>query len=229
MVASARGWHRWAWMASAALMLYALKLTNALTPGLAAGLGLAAGALAWFEGSRRPGWRALRIGSFGLAVAAAGAVAAVEWSGVTRLLGRDPTLTRRTELWDLLIPEIAQRPWFGHGFMAFWRHPTAAATVRANYPIEPFHAHNGWVELALHLGLVGAVLLTVALVVALVRAVARIDRPGVAPAVAVLVFEGAYNLAEVSLMLPEPPGAFHWALTVGAMAWIGGAERREAG
>ena len=36
-------------------------------------------------------------------------------------LGRSATLTGRTRIWQMSLDNIAQRPWLGYGFGAFWR------------------------------------------------------------------------------------------------------------
>jgi O-antigen ligase len=73
-------------------------------------------------------------------------------------MGRDLTLTGRTEIWAGAIARIQQRPWLGYGRAAFW-HPRSAIPaaigeeIGANY--IPPHAHNGFVNLACDLGLMG--------------------------------------------------------------------------
>ena len=39
---------------------------------------------------------------------------------VTGVLGRDPTLTGRTEIWRFAIKSIASRPFLGYGYDVFW-------------------------------------------------------------------------------------------------------------
>lgn len=75
---------------------------------------------------------------------------------VTGLVGKDPMLTGRVQLWILSTVMAAQRPWFGYGFDAFWLPGTIY--VRRMWQIlrwMPPHAHNGLLELWLELGLVG--------------------------------------------------------------------------
>jgi exopolysaccharide production protein ExoQ len=74
------------------------------------------------------------------------------------LIGKDPTLTGRTEIWGYVIPYIYQRPLLGWGYGAFWSTRNLAAWEIANaihwYAPE---AHNGLLEILLSGGLVGAV------------------------------------------------------------------------
>ena len=72
-------------------------------------------------------------------------------------LGRDATLTGRTELWAAVLDRIGQRPWLGYGYKAFWlsQDREAASYVWNVTQWRPAHSHNGFLELGLDLGLVG--------------------------------------------------------------------------
>jgi len=71
-------------------------------------------------------------------------------------LGRDPSLTGRTDIWAALVDMIGQRPWFGYGYGAFWATDSEPAYwVREILEWDAPTAHNGWLEVALALGLVG--------------------------------------------------------------------------
>jgi O-antigen ligase len=72
------------------------------------------------------------------------------------VLGRDPTLTGRTELWPALFPYILDRFWLGWGYAAFWQAGNEAA-LRIWSLVEwpPPHSHNGLIEVALDFGIVG--------------------------------------------------------------------------
>lgn len=68
------------------------------------------------------------------------------------LLGRDPTLTDRTIIWELLTPEMEARHTFGYGFGAFWTSSAADDFIERWKYIG--NAHNGYVEMRLHGGMV---------------------------------------------------------------------------
>jgi exopolysaccharide production protein ExoQ len=72
--------------------------------------------------------------------------------------GRDATLTGRTQLWDASLQMIAARPWLGYGYTASFTldSPIIRALIWQDAP----HAHNGWLDVALDLGLVGVTLFT---------------------------------------------------------------------
>lgn len=74
-------------------------------------------------------------------------------------LGKDTTLTGRIPLWLTLIPFIQERTWTGYGFGGFWlgwQGPSAYVWSLVGW--DPPHAHNGYLDLWLDLGLVGFLL-----------------------------------------------------------------------
>ena len=76
-----------------------------------------------------------------------------------RIMGRDPTLSGRTAIWKQVVHFLAQRPFFGYGYDAFWRGmtgPSAQIDSAVHFIVE--HAHNGFLEIGLELGGVGLVL-----------------------------------------------------------------------
>jgi O-antigen ligase len=69
------------------------------------------------------------------------------------LLGRDATLTGRTEIWTEALRAIAERPATGYGFGAFWEAKEGPAFfLRAVIGWDAPNAHSGWLDLALALG-----------------------------------------------------------------------------
>jgi exopolysaccharide production protein ExoQ len=73
-------------------------------------------------------------------------------------LGKDPTLTGRTEIWKSVIPSIMKHPILGYGYKAFWRGyqgESANASLATHWAVNS--AHNGFLEVWLTLGAVGVV------------------------------------------------------------------------
>jgi O-antigen ligase len=66
-------------------------------------------------------------------------------------LGRDETLTGRTETWAELVPVVKRQPLFGCGFASFW------TTARRGF-YEMSYGHNGYLDIMLELGAVGLAL-----------------------------------------------------------------------
>ena len=82
--------------------------------------------------------------------------------GVLKTMGRDPTLTARTEIWTVVL-SIANNSLVGTGFESFWLGPRLEK-IWSVYSWGPAEAHNGYLEIFLNLGWVGLALL--ALVIA---------------------------------------------------------------
>jgi O-antigen ligase len=72
-------------------------------------------------------------------------------TGFTSMLGRDSTLTGRTEVWAAVLPAMKRQPMFGYGFGSFW-----TDARRELYDIPT--AHNGYLDILLELGAVGLAL-----------------------------------------------------------------------
>lgn len=87
---------------------------------------------------------------------------------ILQALGRDPTLTGRTEIWRVLIDSVMKRPFLGYGYYAFWqglKGESGVAIHRLNWTFG--YAHNGYLEISLQLGLVGLAVFLVSLLQAI--------------------------------------------------------------
>jgi len=119
---------------------------------------------------------------FGVGAAAFGAAAAqVLAPGIfLTMLGKDATLTGRTDIWAAILRQAGAHPWLGFGYAAFWEKTSVpAAFVRAETGWKVPSAHNGWLDMLVQLGGVGvalcALLLVTGYILALVRAPSRRD------------------------------------------------------
>lgn len=77
------------------------------------------------------------------------------------LLGKDPTLTGRTFIWDGIDRVMAARPLLGYGYGVVWTDESAYAPLAKITHVAGFrayHAHSCWYEVWLGLGIVGLVL-----------------------------------------------------------------------
>lgn len=150
--------------------------------------------------ARRP--LALPLVSY-LAVAAATVVVVTQnWTAILTALGRDATLTGRTHIWQVVISVIHRRPVFGFGWKALWidESPTTTEIWALHYGVPFYHAHNGYLDLAAQLGLVGAALAVGFLLHLLVRSArgfARTPSPVTGWPVLLLVVVLLYNATEV--------------------------------
>jgi exopolysaccharide production protein ExoQ len=71
---------------------------------------------------------------------------------VASTLGRDETLTGRSDIWAVLVPYAIQKPFWGHGFGGFWTEAMRSSTSS--------HAHNGYLDIILNIGFFGLILFT---------------------------------------------------------------------
>jgi exopolysaccharide production protein ExoQ len=71
-------------------------------------------------------------------------------------LNKNATLTGRIPLWQNLSQQVSQRPLLGYGYASFWLGTEGpSALIWKNLDWEVRHAHNGYLDLWLQLGLPG--------------------------------------------------------------------------
>jgi exopolysaccharide production protein ExoQ len=155
---------------------------------------------------------AVLLGVIGLTVALANE------SVVFDALGRDATLTGRTTLWAVVLASIGEQPWLGHGYNAFWQGWSgSSALVLSEVGWDTPHAHNGFLDLALDLGLLGMALLVTALTVASRAALRSARTSALASGVWPLVFLSfllLINVTESSLLRQHN---IYWILFVAVL------------
>ena len=94
------------------------------------------------------------------------------------LIGKDPTLTGRTEIWAYIIQDIWMKPWLGWGYHVFWLETNPAAaeiSVAARWVVTT--AHNGLLELLLDVGVFGTALFAFILIRTIALAVRCLRTP----------------------------------------------------
>jgi O-antigen ligase len=142
---------------------------------------------------------------------------ALNLNTVLRVLGRDMTLTGRTELWSVVLKMIWERPWFGYGYSAFWL-GWQGESARVWLEIarwQPPHAHNGFLDLWLDVGLVGVAVFVLHFLAAYKRALSMARRAETAVGLwplTYLTFMLLYNLMESTILGRN--SVFFWALYV---------------
>ncbi|MBK4730579.1 O-antigen ligase family protein [Oxynema sp. CENA135] len=105
-------------------------------------------------------------------------ILAENWEPFLYGLGKDPSLSGRTYLWQASIDMIRLRPWFGYGYQAFWQGTGAANQVWLAIRYVAPHSHNGFINISLDLGLVGLFFFVMSLLTMFVRGIAllRIEK-----------------------------------------------------
>ena len=81
---------------------------------------------------------------------------------VVSMLGRDPTLTGRTQIWTTVLQMPVNRL-IGTGFESFWL-GDRMQTIWSIWWWHPNEAHNGYIEVLLNLGWIGIALLALLLI-----------------------------------------------------------------
>jgi exopolysaccharide production protein ExoQ len=130
------------------------KSTGALLVALSF-LGMSACVSLWQKGGAARSFS--MVLAFGLAIIFLLMVVAPDL--VLELIGKDPTLTGRTEIWTFVINDIWTKPLLGWGYFGFWHlsNPAAKEICDAIQWVVS-QAHNGLLELLLNVGAIGTAL-----------------------------------------------------------------------
>lgn len=102
------------------------------------------------------------------------ALVATNYGLIAEALGRDATLTGRTELWGESLALIVERPLFGWGLRGAFA-PGSPIFNNIIWDGAPY-AHNHWIDLTLDLGLVGTLLYILVLVPMIFMAIVYSNR-----------------------------------------------------
>jgi exopolysaccharide production protein ExoQ len=94
-------------------------------------------------------------------------------TGLVETVGRDSTLTGRTDLWKILL-SVNEHPFLGAGFESFWL-GERLEKIWGMLPWRANEAHNGYLEVFLNLGLVGLALLVVVIATGYRRVVSGLN------------------------------------------------------
>lgn len=140
------------------------------------------------------------------------------------MMGKDATLTGRTDLWDYAARLIEQRPLFGIGYQAFWVQNDAAPEAlwdAFHIPTRSgFHFHNQFYATAVELGYFGVAvtfLYVATLVIACVRTVMLHYNALTVFLLQIIVLTMSRISTEVDLLAPFSIG---WILTLFVVAYL---------
>ena len=157
-----------------------------------------------------------------LVVGGIGVLALANTEAIFTALGKDPTLTGRTPMWLAIIDMIERRPLLGYGYSAFWGGlESASAPVLLRIGWNTPHAHNGFLDILLQLGVVGMLVFLFALFTAARNGVrmVRADHGSVALwPLLFLSFLVLYNITETTVLQQNNVYWSFYAATV--FAWM---------
>ena len=125
-------------------------------------------------------------------------------TGMVQGLGRDTTLTGRTDIWQAAFSQV-ENPIAGAGYESFWIGPRLEAVQRLiNQSLN--QAHNGYIEIYLNLGWIGVALLAVLLITAYGRVVGALrgTMPAATLGLAFFIANAAYNFSEAAFKMMHP-------------------------
>lgn len=88
------------------------------------------------------------------------------------VFNRDLSLTGRTIIWEASLTALSNQPILGYGFSGFWTgwHGPSAYVLNI-FGKEINQAHNGFIDVALQIGLVGLIILLIQISMSLMRAI----------------------------------------------------------
>jgi len=135
---------------------------------------------------------------------------------------KDITISGRIPLWNLLLQtSIKEHLWFGYGFNAYWQRWMGSESPANNVVINIVgngrdwvaHAHNGFLDIILNIGVIGLVLficLFLINVVRTIRLIIRTKRSESFLPLIILTFTFITNLFNSPIIIPS----FIWFLFV---------------
>lgn len=148
---------------------------------------------------------------------------------ILRTLGRDSSLSGRIPLWQLVLKSISDRPIQGYGFNAFWNSWAGErVSDTVNWDTAVPHAHNGFLEVWLGLGLIGLALILINLsrnflfALRVARSTRDVDYSW---PLLLVVFTLLYNVTENSLLTVN---SLPWIAYAAASYWLARTAREEA-
>ena len=174
-----RGWH-WAGGLLFILALFFMSNTGSKTTAGLVPLAIILVIGPSIFGLRRLAPLVFALALGGAAIGTVGIVLSPALWDMSQAIAPGLTYTGRTSLWIFLLEHIAQRPWTGFGYESFW------GTMRVFTTDQPFdrdwdirgivHGHNGYLDLAVLMGLPALAVAIITFILAPLRDFLRVPR-----------------------------------------------------
>lgn len=142
-----------------------------------------------------------------------------ESAEILAALGKDPSLTGRTGIWDALFVKIAERPWTGYGYNAFWgldSEPALWVRYQTGWVVPS--AHNGWIDLLVQLGWPGAILVGTIMTSSYVMTLLRLPTAGLREGFWGIAYLSVYVLLTFSESVLLSAQSLPWTLCLAILA-----------
>lgn len=185
------------WIGCAIAALALVLLSTSKTALIASMLGV--GAIVFCMMMRRgPVHMIVALASAAVVVVTGAGIILLAPDLIVAALGRDLTLTGRTDIWEASARFVEAKPWLGYGYYAFWLPDNGPAFwVREAVAWQVASAHSSWLELALGVGRIGVILFALQLLATLARGAGVALQPNAGLwAPAFLITFALYTLSE---------------------------------
>ena len=185
-----------------AMALYLLNVAHSAT-SLACFIlgGVVLVSTSWRTVARWPGLIHILLGS--LLFISYASLFIIPGSGLLEALGRNSTLTGRTDVWTKVVT-LVRDPVFGTGFESFWIGMRLAEMRLLDPSLN--QAHNGYLEIYLNLGWVGLTLLAIVILAGYRNAISAYHRDPSTAKLRLVYFVVAlsYNFTEGAFKMMDP-------------------------
>lgn len=201
-----------------------LALANSVAALAALAVGLTITLVAMLSAKSSPTHRGFTLLLLAAAAALLTVAAPIIETALYEIIGRDPTLTGRSEIWAFVTDMIEQHPIWGYGH-GIWNDLVFRERTLAYLGWPSPHAHNLWLDLRLQLGWPGLMLLATIMAIAVYQSIYLLLFRPTGPhliAITILAVMLTRSYAETLIIEPDLGGAFWLAF---ATAGIGHAWR----
>lgn len=125
---------------------------------------------------------------------------------VLEATGRTATLTGRFPIWNAVMRAISTHPWLGYGYEVFWhRNSLDLALLKHELSYIPPHAHNGYLDILISVGIFGMLIFIAVFLTNISRAISvfrSTTMRGAKWPLLVLLFFVLFNLTESNILRP---------------------------